>query len=169
MKKSYPLFIFMLIQLVSITEMNAQYSVGKRTLNFYDASRNYREINAEISYPAVIAGENTAPVSGQFPLIVIGHGFVMTIDAYTHFVNTLTPLGYVVVLCNTETSFSPSHDNFARDLLYLNNDIKNKSQNDVSFFFISNSPEVLLSWGIRWVVVPAYQPHRWHNPEILIV
>jgi dienelactone hydrolase len=134
MKKIYGLFIFILIYPFSMTHIHAQYFIGKRTLNFYDASRNNREINAEISYPALAAGENTTPASGQFPLIVIGHGFVMTIDAYTNFVNTLTPLGYVVVLCNTETSFSPSHDNFARDLLYLNNDIKNKSQNDVSFF-----------------------------------
>lgn len=73
-------------------------------------------------------------MNGQFPLIIIGHGFVMNIDAYYNFVNTLTPLGYVVVLCNTETSFSPSHENFAHDLLFLNNDIKLKSQNDNTFF-----------------------------------
>lgn len=133
MKKTYALIIFMLI-LIGMTRMNAQYSIGKRTLNFYDASRNNREINAEISYPALVAGENTTPVNGQFPLIVIGHGFVMTIDAYANFVNTLVQMGYVVALCNTETSFSPSHDNFARDLLFLNNDIKNKAQNDGSFF-----------------------------------
>lgn len=134
MKNIYALFIFMLIHLISMTHIHAQYLIGKRALNFYDASRNNREINAEISYPALAAGENTPPASGQFPLIVIGHGFVMTIDAYTNFVNTLTPLGYVVVLCNTETSFSPSHENFARDLLFLNNDIKLKSQNDNTFF-----------------------------------
>ncbi|MCX7743303.1 MAG: alpha/beta hydrolase [Flavobacteriales bacterium] len=134
MNKIYALIIFILIQLIGTTQMNAQYLIGKRTLNFYDVSRNNREVNAEISYPAIAAGQNTMPANGQFPLIVIGHGFVMTIDAYTNFVNTLVPLGYVVVLCNTETSFSPSHDNFARDLLFLNNDIKHKSQNDGSFF-----------------------------------
>jgi predicted dienelactone hydrolase len=109
--------------LLSTFDVQAQpFAIGKTTITFTDGSRNNRVIETDIYYPASLSGTNV-PVAGgsniRFPVISIGHGFVMAVDAYANLWNMLVPEGYIVALPKTESSFSPSHANFGRDLAFV--------------------------------------------------
>jgi dienelactone hydrolase len=114
------------------------YAIGKRAINFTDASRANRVINTDVFYPALIAGNNTNIASGteKFAVIVFGHGFVMPTSAYQWLVDSLVPQGFIVALPNTESSFAPSHENFGRDIAFLCNRIM--SLNDSAGNFLIN-------------------------------
>lgn len=92
------------------------FSVGNLQETFIDPERNNREILTEIYFPTLESGE---PASGSFPLLIFGHGFLMTWSAYenlwTHFVSH----GYVMAFPRTEGGFSPSHQDFALDISFL--------------------------------------------------
>ncbi len=129
MKKNLLLILFVCTQ-----GLSAQYLIGTRSITYVDSSRSNRNIPIEIFYPAETAGANTFPVLGLYPVITFGHGFVMGVDAYYNFRDTLVPKGYVIVLVNTETSFSPVHLDYATDLLFINNKIRSLCANDPGFF-----------------------------------
>ena len=109
--------------------------VGKRTMTFNDPARNNRAIEVDIFYPGAQAGNNVAVAAGQFPVVVFGHGFVMTVDAYTVLGEALAPAGYILVLPKTEGSFSPSHEAFGRDLAFLVRAMRQAGQDSSSVFF----------------------------------
>lgn len=77
-----------------------------------------RDIGTEVYYPATSAGDNTPFAAGTFPLVVIGHGFAMTWDAYKTLTDSLVKNGYIVALPRTEGSLlpAPSHLDFGKDL-----------------------------------------------------
>lgn len=97
----------------------AQYALGHKTQVFNDPARNNRAVSAEIYYPATAAGDDQALAAGVFPVVVFGHGFVMSTGAYLNVAEALAPAGFVVCLPSTESGFAPGHDNFARDLAFL--------------------------------------------------
>ncbi len=116
--------------------INAQtFPVGHMSINFKDVSRTGgfvisggiattgtgRDVGTEVYYPATIAGNNQPVANGSFPVVVIGHGFVMDWSAYDNIYNKLASAGYIVLLPRTEGSFSPSHSNFGNDLKFLVN------------------------------------------------
>lgn len=123
MKLSLILFaLFLQLQLI------AQYSIGHTTITFNDPARSGgfgsgggagRQIQAEIYYPSWIAGENIA-VAGfpSFPVIVFGHGFAMSWDAYSNIWQHLVPQGYILAFVRTEGSLipAPNHGDFGADL-----------------------------------------------------
>ncbi|MFN6040209.1 MAG: T9SS type A sorting domain-containing protein [Bacteroidota bacterium] len=135
MKKAI-LFSFVIACLLSVAQ---PYQVGHRQQSFTDPSRNNRVITTEIYYPAKTAGDNVAIAAGQFPVLVFGHGFVMTWSAYDVVWNALVPSGYIMVFPTTETSFSPSHTNFGKDIAFLVGAMKSEALNSASPFFNSNS------------------------------
>jgi pimeloyl-ACP methyl ester carboxylesterase len=139
-----PFFATLLLILFCFPHLYAQpYAIGKTTITFTDASRNNRPIETDIYYPAVQAGTNV-PVAGttntRFPIISMGHGFVMSVDAYANLWNMLVPEGYILALPKTESSFSPSHANFGRDLAFVIDTITQLNEKSNSNFFnkISN-------------------------------
>jgi dienelactone hydrolase len=123
--------------LICLFSQAQTYQVGHMSINFKDASRTStgfsisgaiststatgRSVGTEVYYPASAAGNNVAVANGQFPVVVFGHGFVMTWDAYDNIYNRLASLGYIVLLPRTEGSFSPSHAEFGADLKFLAN------------------------------------------------
>ncbi|MEI6853269.1 MAG: T9SS type A sorting domain-containing protein [Bacteroidota bacterium] len=113
----------------------AQFQVGHRSITYTDPARSNRSIATEIYYPATTAGDNVAFATGQFPLIVFGHGFVMSYSLYDYIWNALTPLGYIVACPNTETSTSPVHADFGADLAFLINKLKSENTNSSSPFY----------------------------------
>jgi dienelactone hydrolase len=111
------------------------FPVGHMSVNFKDASRTGgfvisgginvtgtgRDIGTEVYYPSTTAGNNQPVALGQFPIVVIGHGFVMGWDSYDNIYNQLASKGYIVLLPRTEGGFSPSHSEFGNDLKFLVN------------------------------------------------
>ena len=106
---------------------HAQVSIGHTTLTFNDPTRSGgvgsgggpgRQIQTEIYYPATSAGTSTPVASGEFPIIVFGHGFAMTWDAYSNIWEHYGPRGYIMAFVRTESSLfpSPSHGDFGLDL-----------------------------------------------------
>lgn len=113
------------------------YPVGSRTITFTDPDRNNRSIPTDIYYPAVSNGANAAVAEGEFPLIVIGHGFAMTVNAYQNWWEHLVPRGYIVALPKTEGGSifnAPDHGAFGLDLAFLANRIQADNQNPSSPF-----------------------------------
>jgi hypothetical protein len=132
MKKSK---LFLLFSFLSITLFSQTYQIGHKQVYFYDASRADREIQTEIYYPANVAGDDVAVASGQFPVLVFGHGFVMAWDSYSNFWEEFVPKGYIMVFPRTEGSMSPSHENFGLDLAFLADQLQVENLNSSSHFY----------------------------------
>jgi dienelactone hydrolase len=126
--------IFTLLAFCLVANLFSQtFQVGRRSINFKDASRNGgtaisggiqmpgtgRDVGAEVYYPATTAGNNVAIATGSFPVVVFGHGFVMTYNNYDNIYNDLASKGYIVALPRTEEGFSPSHLDFGKDLAFI--------------------------------------------------
>jgi pimeloyl-ACP methyl ester carboxylesterase len=143
MKK--PLFLFLLLHVCAITSRAQSFQVGHKQQTFVDASRSNRSIPTEIYYPATTAGNNVPIASGQFPVLVFGHGFLMVWSAYAPEWNSLVPGGYIMVFPTTETGVSPSHTNFGKDIAYLVGAMKAEGANAASPFFgaVANTSAVM--------------------------
>lgn len=128
--------LYFLLIFVFLKESEAQtFQVGHLQKTFVDLSRSNRQIPCEIYYPSTATGNNTPVANGHFPVLVFGHGFVMTWSAYNIYWLTLVPKGYIIVFPTTESSFSPSHSNFGKDLAFLCGAMKNEGNNVNSPFY----------------------------------
>ena len=95
------------------------YQVGHVQITYNDPARSGRAIQTEIYYPAATAGTSVPVSTGSYPVIVFGHGFVMSWDAYQNIWDDLVTQGYILAFPRTEGSISPSHAEFGKDLKYL--------------------------------------------------
>ena len=122
MKRVLLIFLFLSAKIAF-----AQFSIGHTTLTFNDPTRSGgfgsgggagRQIQTEIYYPATSTGTSTPVATGEFPIIVFGHGFAMTWDAYSNIWEHYVPRGYIMAFVRTESSLfpSPSHGDFGLDL-----------------------------------------------------
>ena len=115
--------------------------LGHTTLTFTDASRNNRSIPCEIYYPAQSTGDNIVALNPSFlsltsyPSIAVGHGFVIGAANYDLIASQLVPFGFVVALINTETSFSPNHQEFGLDLAFVTHALQQESLNATSLLY----------------------------------
>lgn len=131
MNKLSTLVIFSLI----FSRLVAQpYPVGTLTTTYTDPARSNRSVPVEIHYPGVSAGNGVGVAPGTFPFVVFGHGFQMTAPAYYPFADSLAERGYIVAFANTENSFSPSHADFAKDLLFIYQTLIAEGSNSSSQF-----------------------------------
>ncbi|MEN9700006.1 MAG: hypothetical protein RLZZ301_1204 [Bacteroidota bacterium] len=121
-------------------------AIGHKTITFNDPSRTGgfgsgggpgRQIQTEVYYPATAAGDNTPLLAGQYPLLVFGHGFAMSWDAYLNIWESYVPQGYILVFPRTEGSLipSPSHGDFAQDLVVVRQKMASEAANPNSFFY----------------------------------
>jgi pimeloyl-ACP methyl ester carboxylesterase len=129
--------VLLLFYLFSATVASAQnFAIGHLTASTTDPSRS-RTITMEVYYPADVAGNNVAftqqPITT--PILVFGHGFVMTWDAYANIWQSLVPHGYLIAFATTETGFSPSHLNFGKDLAYIVSYLESEAGNPTSVFY----------------------------------
>ncbi|MBN1633034.1 MAG: T9SS type A sorting domain-containing protein [Ignavibacteria bacterium] len=141
-------YLFIIICLIFALETKAatvpsdsgsfQY-VGNQTITFIDSSRSDRSIQSLVYYPAISEGIGTAInlSGGKYPIISFGHGFTINPNVYIHLYRHLASWGYIVIAPATETSFFPSHIEFARDLAFVLRDMKRKSKLPADFFFNS--------------------------------
>lgn len=119
------------------------FAIGTTSITFVDADRN-RNIPCELHYPADVSGTDVAVTNGAFPVLVVGHGFVMTVDAYTYLWQHYTPLGYIVALPTTEGGFAPDHAAFGADLAYVANALQAANADGTSLFFGHVAPATAL-------------------------
>lgn len=111
--------------------------VGYQTITFIDSSRNNRNVQSLVYYPATSEGNGT-PINlsgGKYPIISFGHGFTINPNVYIHLYRHLASWGYIVIAPATETGFSPSHLEFAKDLAFVLRDMKRKSRIPSDFFY----------------------------------
>lgn len=144
------ILVLAVFMLVFYTSSTAQYAIGHLTITFNDPSRTGgfgsgggpgRQIQTEIYYPATSAGTSTPVASGVFPVITVGHGFVMSWDAYQNLWDYFVPKGYILAFPRTEGGFSPSHNNFALDLRVVNERMLLENSNTSSPFYQKISPK----------------------------
>ncbi len=115
--------------------------LGHGTMTFTDAARNNRSIPCEVYYPATASGDNMPildPASfalSGYPAIAVGHGFVIGAANYYLIAEQLIPFGFIVALVNTETGFSPNHQEFGLDLAFVTHALQQESQNSASILF----------------------------------
>ncbi|MBL0097389.1 MAG: hypothetical protein IPP46_13585 [Bacteroidetes bacterium] len=88
--------LLLIIALLSCSHfLQAQpFAIGNTTVTFTDPSSGNRAIETDIYYPAVSPGSNSAVAGSngeKFPVIVFGHGFVMTVSAYQNIWSALVP------------------------------------------------------------------------------
>jgi predicted dienelactone hydrolase len=144
MRFTYLIYCLLLLAWPGLLEAQP-YELGHSTISFYDAARSNREVETEVYYPADVAGDDVAIASGQFPVVVFGHGFVISASSYENFYSTLVPEGYIMLIPNTEDGFSPSHETFGEDLAFLVDEMLVQNADAGSFFYqaISGSSAVL--------------------------
>lgn len=111
------------------------YQIGHRQYTFIDSSRANRQIPCEIYYPSNVTGDNVAIANGTFPVLVFGHGFVMPVSAYDIYWNTIVPKGYIIAFPSTESSFSPSHINFGKDMAHISKSMRLRGKTPSSPFY----------------------------------
>jgi len=116
------------------TSFAQSYSIGYRSQTFRDADRSNRNVRTIIYYPATSAGSNQPIANGSFPVIVLGHGFVMGSDAYQNFYDELVPQGYIIVFVNTEGSIFANHDAFSKDMAFMVSTMQNENNVTGSIF-----------------------------------
>jgi pimeloyl-ACP methyl ester carboxylesterase len=134
-KPARPVYLITLFLVFSLSGWPQTYPIGHRTITFTDSSRANRPVPSELYYPATSAGEGTSLAAGLFPVIVFGHGFQMGFDSYAYFKNAMVPAGYLLVFPKTETSLSPSHEEYGADLAFLVLQMKTEGLNPASPFF----------------------------------
>lgn len=130
------IFFFALLPMIAAAQ---PFAIGTRSITFFDASRN-RDIATDVRYPATSAGSNAPFEAGAFPVLVIGHGFVVSTDAYANLWDHFVPLGYIVALPTTEGGFGPSHGNFGLDLAFVASAIQAANSDGASPLFTHVAP-----------------------------
>lgn len=126
--------ILLFVMVLSIRAVAQPFQIGSVTTSFFDAQRS-RNVDCEVHYPATSPGNNTPFETGSFPVLVVGHGFVMTVNAYDYLVQHFTPLGFIVVLPTTEGGFAPDHADFGADLAFLSEALRAAGNDTQSAFF----------------------------------
>lgn len=135
--KTIHLLLLLCISTVS-EKWYAQFNIGHTTITYNDPARTGgygsgggpgRQIQSEIYYPATATGDNTPVSVGTFPIIVFGHGFVMTWDSYANIWEHYVQAGYILIFPRTEGGFSPDHSNFGQDLVTVGNRLSTDCSN----------------------------------------
>jgi pimeloyl-ACP methyl ester carboxylesterase len=134
------IYLVVLLAHVSSNIFAQTYHIGHTSTDFYDNARN-RNITTEIYYPSDTNGDNVPISLGNFPVIVFGHGFLMSWDSYDNFWNSLVPEGYILCFPTTEMGFTPNHQFFAEDLSFIASKMQMESQNSSSIFYNSVLPK----------------------------
>ncbi len=116
--KLFGYFLLFFVSSFFDTIFAQKYNSGYVNIDFIDSSRNNRVVNCRIHYPSSIGGQDSPLADGKFPAVSVGHGFLMNIASYYHIADTLSSRGIIVLLVNTEGNFTPSHENFGKDLSY---------------------------------------------------
>lgn len=140
MKTNLVALILLLLNVAAWGQCSAPFAVGETTKSYTDPTRNNRAVAVLIRYPKQSPAA-TEPLAGcAFARVAVGHGFTIPGDRYGYLSAQLVPLGYVLVFVRSEEGFSPSHETFARDLVFA---LRALAQ-DVQFANVVGAPSAVL-------------------------
>lgn len=92
---------------------------------FIDQSRGNRQIPVEIYYPS-------ADSLLSFPVIVFGHGWLMSYSAYQQLAGDLCSYGFIIVFPTSEGGLFPNHNNFGLDINFVGQMILQENTDETS-------------------------------------
>ena len=93
--------VIVLSLFISSNSLTQVFNIGHTSTVFYDNIRN-RNIPTEIYYPADSNGNDLPLSSGNFPILVFGHGFLISWDTYENFWSVLVPEGKYMLITETD-------------------------------------------------------------------
>lgn len=129
--------------LVHFTVSAQPFAIGERSVDLFDPGRN-RTIPCDVYHPADAPGIDVPLAGGIFPVLVLGHGFVMSTGAYTNFSEAFVPRGYILVLPTTESGLIPAHEEFGLDLAFIAQAVQAANGDTLSPFFGHVAPATAL-------------------------
>lgn len=129
--------------LLSASAWAQPYLIGNRSITFFDPARN-RNIGTNLYYPGVTSGSNAVVLPGQWPVLVMGHGFLMGTGSYSNIWQYFTPRGYIVALPTTEGGLPPNHGAFGLDLAFVAQALQAANNDASSPFFGKVAPATAL-------------------------
>ncbi len=93
---------------------------GHTTLVAGDINRGNKRVPVEIWYPAAAEGKDV-PLSREeapFPVIVFGHGYMLSPGSYRNIIDLVVADGYIIAFPLTEKGLFPNHRTLSEDLLF---------------------------------------------------
>ncbi len=127
------------VVLVASAPVRAQdHFVGVMSATYVDADRGARNVGADLYYPALGdgAGQPVAtPPAGGFPVVAIGHGYLMGASLYAWIAEDLARQGCIVAVATTGGELFPSHETFGLDLAFLTRALRTAGDDPASPFF----------------------------------
>ena len=151
------------------TLIHAQYFIGNYSEEFLDLSRSNRAIPVEIYYPSISEGFETQVALGQYPIIIFGHGFLMSYGAYQNLWEEFVPRGYIIVFPRTEEGLINNHQEFGWDLQFLVTKMQGEGLNNNSPVFgaVANNTALMgHSMGGGAVFLAADSLNQNNNPQL---
>ena len=109
--------------LIGLSLVGQEIGFGQTNWLIIDEERDNREIPCIVWYPAVESGDEAIPSSGDFPVFIMAHGFLMSASDYEDLALLLVNSNYVFVALDTEQGLMPDHENFGLDLSFVANQI----------------------------------------------
>lgn len=109
--------------LICLSFSGQEIGLGQTNWLIVDEERDNREIPCVVRYPAEESGDEATPTSGDFPVFIMAHGFLMSASDYEDLALLLVNSNYVFVALDTETGLMPDHEAFGLDLSFVANQI----------------------------------------------
>lgn len=106
------MLIFLLMILVPASS-RAQHPIATADLTFIDPDRDNRQVACDVYYPG------DAPGPAGYPVVALGHGYLMGSGLYYWWGQQLAAAGYVAAVPRTGGELFPDHAVFAADLAFV--------------------------------------------------
>ncbi len=111
--------------------------VGIRSVSFSHPLSANSTVTADVFYPALSAGQNTAPdlANGPYPLVAFLHGYFAPPSFYSDLTAHIASYGFVVAAVGTESGFFQNIQNEAHDAHAMLHWVDEQGANPASFLY----------------------------------
>jgi len=123
---------------VASVSVGQTWEIGYQTMTFVDASRNNRQIETELFYPADVTGYNVplgTPSIQRYPVIVLGHDEAVAWNNYAYIWNRFATQGFIVAIPKTEMGVPMDVVEYAKDMAFVVSQFNVMRFTVGSFFF----------------------------------